>query len=76
MKSDRVILLNIIILLVVLIISSCAAVSRHKYKRRKAKPCDCPQFSKAYVNKDYSAKSPDTLTITPNFVASCIPLKY
>ncbi len=77
MKSARVILLKIIVLLIIFIMSSCAVASKHKYKkRRKVKPCDCPQFSKSDANMDYSTKSPDTLTITPNFVASCMPLKY
>jgi hypothetical protein len=77
MKSAWVILLKIIFLLIIFIMTSCAAASKYKYKkRRKEKPCDCPQFSKADSNMDYRTKSPDTLTITPNFVASCMPLKY
>jgi len=56
MKSTRVILVRIVILLIILLTTSCAVTSKYKYrKRRKIKPCDCPQYGKSSAEIDYTA---------------------
>jgi hypothetical protein len=56
MKIIRGVLVKIAILLLIVATTSCAVTSKHKYrKRRKMRPCDCPQFSKNSDENNYTA---------------------
>ncbi len=58
MKIIRGVLVKIAILLLIVATTSCAVTSKYKYrKRRKIKPCDCPQFGKSSAEINYTATS-------------------